>query len=40
LFDDICRATPQTAPQSLSSDDVYAVSAYILDLNGRATRGR
>jgi cytochrome c len=25
---------PQNAPQSLSDDDVYAVSAYILNLNG------
>ena len=25
---------PQNAPQSLSNDDVYAVSAYILSLNG------
>jgi hypothetical protein len=28
------RAMPQNAPQSLSDDDVYAVSAYILNLNG------
>ena len=34
LFDYIRRAMPQNAPQSLSSDDVYAVSAYILNLNG------
>jgi cytochrome c len=34
LFDYIRRAMPQTAPQSLSNDDVYAVSAYILSLNG------
>ena len=34
LFDYIRRAMPQTAPQSLSNDDVYAVSAYILNLNG------
>ncbi len=34
LFDYIRRAMPQNAPQSLSNDDVYAVSAYILDLNG------
>jgi hypothetical protein len=25
---------PQNAPQSLSNDDVYAVSAYIFNLNG------
>lgn len=35
LFDYIRRAMPQNAPQSLSNDDVYAVSAYILSLNGR-----
>jgi mono/diheme cytochrome c family protein len=34
LFDYIHRAMPQNAPQSLSNDDVYAVSAYILNLNG------
>lgn len=33
LFDYIRRAMPQNAPQSLSDDDVYAVSAYILNLN-------
>lgn len=25
---------PQNAPQSLSNEDVYALSAYILNLNG------
>src|SRR3982074_2431954 len=34
LFDYIRRAMPQNAPQSLSNDDLYAVSAYILNLNG------
>lgn len=34
LFDYIRRAMPQHAPQSLSNEDVYAVSAYILSLNG------
>jgi cytochrome c len=34
LFDYIRRAMPQNAPQSLSNEDVYAVSAYILHLNG------
>jgi S-disulfanyl-L-cysteine oxidoreductase SoxD len=34
LFDYIRRAMPQNAPGSLSNDDVYAVSAYILSLNG------
>jgi cytochrome c len=34
LFDYIRRAMPQSAPESLGNDDVYAVSAYILHLNG------
>ncbi|MGW1421088.1 c-type cytochrome [Bradyrhizobium manausense] len=34
LFDYIRRAMPQNAPQSLSDEDVYAVSAYVLSLNG------
>jgi hypothetical protein len=34
LFDYIRRAMPQNAPQSLSNEDVYSVSAYILYLNG------
>src|SRR6267154_729038 len=34
LFDYIRRAMPQNAPQSLSNEDVYAVSGYILNLNG------
>src|ERR1700687_2493635 len=34
LFDYIRRAMPQTAPQSLDDNEVYAVSAYILNLNG------
>lgn len=34
LFDYIRRSMPLTAPQSLSADDTYAVSAYILHLNG------
>ena len=33
LFDYIRRAMPQSAPQSLPPDDVYAVSAYLLYLN-------
>jgi cytochrome c len=28
---------PQNAPQTLSNEDVYAVSAYILHLNGLLT---
>src|ERR1700720_242577 len=34
LFDYIRRTMPQNAPQSLSNEDVYAVSAYVLHLNG------
>ena len=33
LFDYVHRAMPYQAPGSLSSDDVYAVTAYILYLN-------
>ena len=34
LFDYVRRAMPLTAPQSLSNDETYAVSAYLLHLNG------
>jgi S-disulfanyl-L-cysteine oxidoreductase SoxD len=34
LFDYIRRAMPYDRPRSLSNDDVYAVSAYLLSLNG------
>ena len=34
LFDYVRRAMPYDRPMSLSSDEVYAVSAYILSLNG------
>jgi mono/diheme cytochrome c family protein len=34
LFDYVRRAMPLNAPQSLSNEDVYAVAAYILNLNG------
>jgi mono/diheme cytochrome c family protein len=34
LFDFVRRAMPLNAPQSLSPDEVYAVSAYLLFLNG------
>jgi cytochrome c len=33
LYDFINRAMPFDAPQSLSHDEVYAVSAYVLFLN-------
>lgn len=34
LFDYVRRAMPFNAPKSLTSDEVYAVSAYIFHLNG------
>ncbi len=34
LYDYIHRAMPYPAPGSLSADDTYAVTAYILSLNG------
>jgi cytochrome c len=34
LFDYVRRAMPLTAPLSLTDDEVYAVSAYVLYLNG------
>jgi len=34
LFDYVRRAMPMDRPESLSNDEVYAVSAYILHLNG------
>ena len=34
LFDYIRRAMPYNDTKSLSADEVYAVSAYILNLNG------
>jgi cytochrome c len=34
LFDYVRRAMPLNAPQSLSNEDVYAVSGYVLHLNG------
>lgn len=34
LFDYIRRAMPLDSPQSLTSDEVYAVTAYTLHLNG------
>ena len=34
LFDYMRRAMPMNAPQSLTDDEVYALSAYILFLNG------
>ena len=34
LFVSTRRPMPQHAPQALSDDDVHAVSAYVLNLNG------
>jgi len=34
LFDYIRRAMPITAPQSLTNDEVYAVTAYLLSIDG------
>ena len=34
VFDYIRRAMPYNAPQSLSADETYAVTAYVLRLNG------
>jgi cytochrome c len=34
LFDYVRRAMPFNAPQSLTDDEVYAVTAYVLHLNG------
>lgn len=34
VFDYIRRAMPFNTPQSLSNDDIYAVTAYLLYLNG------
>jgi S-disulfanyl-L-cysteine oxidoreductase SoxD len=39
LFDYIRRAMPLDSPQSLSNDDVYAVSGYLLYLNGLVPEG-
>jgi cytochrome c len=34
LFDYVRRTMPFTNPQSLSNDEVYALTAYLLSLNG------
>ena len=34
LYDYVRRSMPQNAPQSLSNDEVYAVTGYVLFLNG------
>jgi|SRR5688572_15968738 mono/diheme cytochrome c family protein len=39
LFDYVRRAMPTTNPLSLSNDEVYAVTAYVLHLNGIVGEG-
>jgi cytochrome c len=39
LFDYIRRAMPYNRPQSLTSDEVYALVAYLLNLNGIVPAG-
>jgi cytochrome c len=34
VFDYVRRAMPYVQPQSLTDDEVYAVTAYLLSLNG------
>ncbi len=34
VFDYVRRSMPYTQPQSLTNDEVYAVTAYLLNLNG------
>ena len=34
LFDYVRRTMPMNAPQTLTDDQVYALTAYILNLNG------
>jgi S-disulfanyl-L-cysteine oxidoreductase SoxD len=40
LFDYVRRSMPFSMPQSLSADEVYAVSAYVLFLNGIVTESQ
>ena len=39
LFDYIRRAMPMDRPQTLTNDEVYALSAYLLNLNGLVPAG-
>lgn len=39
LFDYMRRAMPMDSPQSLTNDEVYALSAYLLHLNGLIKEG-
>jgi mono/diheme cytochrome c family protein len=39
VFDYVRRAMPYNAPQSLTNDEVYALTAYLLHLNGVIAEG-
>ena len=39
IFDYVRRAMPYTSPQSLTADQVYAVTAYLLHMNGIVDAG-
>ena len=39
LFDFIRRSMPLNAPRSLSADQVYALTAYLLEINGLIAQG-
>lgn len=39
LFDFIRRSMPLNAPRSLSADQVYALTAYLLEINGLLAQG-
>jgi S-disulfanyl-L-cysteine oxidoreductase SoxD len=39
VFDYVRRAMPYQAPQSLTNDEVYALTAYLLQLNGAIAEG-
>lgn len=39
LFDFIRRSMPLNAPRSLSPDQIYAITAYILEINGLLAKG-
>jgi cytochrome c len=39
IFDFIRRSMPLNAPRSLSADQTYAITAYLLEINGIITKG-
>ena len=39
IFDYVRRAMPYQQPHSLTDDEVYAVTAYLLQLNGAIAEG-